>query len=181
MLRAAIRIRNNNLDGARADFAAAESGAPGRYELQLQEAGSYTATGRYPMALQMLDRWIAAHPQDERIYDALGERCLVRGMLDQDLDAALSDCNSARRNESGNSQILYNRGIVQLRRREYAKAIADFNATLALQPRLAPAIYGRGLAKIAKGDKAAGEADLQAAVAIEPRLPRLFRDVNLGP
>jgi tetratricopeptide (TPR) repeat protein/predicted aspartyl protease len=181
MLRAAIRIRNNNLDGARADFAAAESGAPGRYELQLQEAASYTATGRYPMALEMLDRWIGAHPQDERIYDALGERCLVRGMLDQDLDAALSDCNSARRNESGNSQILYNRGIVQLRRKQYAKAIADFNDTLALQPRLASAIYGRGLAKIAQGDKAAGDADLQAAVAIEPRVPRLFRDVNLGP
>jgi tetratricopeptide (TPR) repeat protein/predicted aspartyl protease len=181
MLRAEIRIRNNNLDGARADFAAAESGAPGRYELPLQEAGAYTATARYPLALDLLDRWIAAHPQDERLYDALGERCLVRGMLDKDLDAALSDCNSARRHDSGNSQVLYNRGIVQLRRREYAKAIADLNDTLELQPHLPRALYARGLAEIGKGDKAAGDADLQAAVALEPRVARLFRDVNLGP
>jgi tetratricopeptide (TPR) repeat protein/predicted aspartyl protease len=181
MLRAGIRIRNNNLDGARADFAAAESGAPDRYELQLQEAGAYTATARYPLALELLDRWIAAHPQDERLYDALGERCLVRGMLDKDLDAALSDCNTARRHESGNSQVLYNRGIVQLRRKDYAKAIADFNDTIGLQPRLARAIYGRGLAKIGRGEKAAGNADLQAAVALEPRVAHLFSDVNLGP
>ena len=181
MLRAAIRIRNNNLDGARADFAAAESAAPDRYELPLQEAGAYTATERYPMALELLDRWIAAHPQDERLYDALGERCLVRGMLDRDLDAALSDCNTARRHESGNSQVLYNRGIVQLRRKEYAKAIADFNDTIELQPRLARALYARGLARTGTGDQAGGEADRQAAVALEPRVASLFRDVNLGP
>jgi tetratricopeptide (TPR) repeat protein/predicted aspartyl protease len=180
MLRASIRIRTNNLDGARADFAAAEASAPGRLELPLQEAAIYTATARYPMALEVLDHWIDAHPQDERRADALGERCLVRGMMGKDLDAALADCNTARRNASGNSQILYNRGIVQLRRREFAKAISDFNDVIELQPRLARAIYARGLARIAKGDKSAGEADLQSALAMDPQVARLFRDVDLG-
>jgi tetratricopeptide (TPR) repeat protein/predicted aspartyl protease len=181
MLRAAIRIRSGNLDGARADFAAAEAGAPDRYELPLEEAGAYTASGRYPMALELLDRWIAAHPQDERRYDALAQRCLVRGMLDQDLNAALSDCNSARSHESGNSQILFNRGIVQLRRKEYARAIRDFNDSLALQPRRAPTLYARGLARLASGEQAGGDADLQSALAIEPAVSRRFHDANLDP
>lgn len=181
MLRADIRIRHNDLDGARADFAAAETGAPGRYELQLQEAGAYTATERYPLALELLNRWIAAHSQDERLYDALAERCLVRGMLGQELDAALSDCNSARRHESGNSQVLYARGIVQLRRKDYARAIADFSDTLALQPRFAPALYARGLARTGKGDRAAGATDMQAASALLPTVARPFRDVGLTP
>jgi len=181
MFRAAIRIRNGNLDGARADFATAETSAPGRYELPLEEAGAYTGTGRYPLALEVLNRWIAAHPYDERRYDALSERCLVRGMLGTQLDAALSDCNTARFNASTNSQVLYNRGIVQLRRKEYAKAISDFTDVIKLQPRLARAIYARGLARNAKGDKAGGDADLQAAIAMQPQVARLFRDVDLGP
>ncbi|HEY1900393.1 MAG TPA: aspartyl protease family protein [Steroidobacteraceae bacterium] len=181
MFRAAIRIRNNNLDGARADFAAAEASAPGRFELPLEEANAYISTERYPMALDVLNRWIAAHPDDERRYDALSERCLVRGMLGKDLEAALSDCNTVRRNASSNSQVLYSRGIVQLRRREYAKAISDFSDTIELQPRFAAATYARGLARIAKGDKAAGDADLQSALALNPRVARVFHDLGLGP
>ncbi len=180
MLRGSVRVANNNLDGAKADFTAAEASAPGRYELPLQEAAEYVATGHYLLALPLLNSWIAAHPQDERLYDALGQRCLVRGMLGKDLDDALSDCNTARRNVTGNSQILYNRGIVQLRRKEYDRAISDFSDTIELQPRFARAIYARGLARIAKGDKAAGNADLQAALALEPRVVNLFRDAGLG-
>lgn len=180
MLRATIRIRNGNIDGARADFAAAEASAPDRYELQLQEAAAYTSTSRYPLALDLLNRWIAAHPQDQRRYDALGERCLVRGMLGKDLDAALSDCDTAHFNLSGNSQVLCNRGIVQLRRKEYAKAISDLSDAIKLQPRFAVALYARGLAENAKGDRAGGDADLKAALAIAPRVANMFRGIDLG-
>ena len=181
MLRGSLRIRANDLQGARSDFAAAESGAPGRFELPLEEVGVYTSAGRYQPALELLDRWMAAHPQDERRYDALEQRCLLRGMLGRELDDALADCNAARRHVSSNSLVLYDRGIVQLRRKAYDKAIADFSDTLALQPRLARALYARGLARIGKGDRAGGDADLAAALALEPRIARLFRDVDLGP
>lgn len=181
MLRAAIRIGSNNLDGAKADFAAAEASAPGRYELPLEEAQEYLSTSHYPLALQQLNSWIAAHPHDERVYEALSARCLVRGMLGKELDDALSDCNTARRNMTSNSQVLYSRGVVQLRRKQYGQAISDFSDTIELQPRFAGAIYARGLARIAKGDKDAGNADLHAAVAMEPRVVKLFRDVALGP
>ncbi len=181
MLRAQFRIRNGNFEAGRADFAAAEASAPARYELQLIESDAYTATGRYPLALEILDSWIAAHPDDERRYSALIERCLVRGMLGKELEAALQDCNTARRHVSGNSTLLFDRGIVELRLKQYDRAIADFNDTIKLQPRLARAFYARGLARAAKGDKAGGDADLHAALDMEPRVARLFRDVDLGP
>jgi tetratricopeptide (TPR) repeat protein/predicted aspartyl protease len=181
MFRAQLRIRGGNFDGARSDFAAAEASAPGRSELSLEEATAYAVTGRYPLALDLLDRWITAHPDDERRYDAMSTRCQVRGMLGRELDEALSDCNSARRHVSANSQVLYSRGIVQLRRKQYDKAISDFNDTLELQPRLARARYARGLARIGKGDRTGGDADLQAALAMEPRVGSVFRDVDLGP
>jgi tetratricopeptide (TPR) repeat protein/predicted aspartyl protease len=181
MFRAQLRVRAGNLNAASTDFAAAEASAPGRYELPLDEARAYMGAGHYPLALAVLDRWIDAHPQDERHYEAMSARCLVRGMLGRELDAALADCNSARRHLSSNSQVLYNRGIVQLRRKQYDKALSDFNDTLEIQPRFASAIYARGLARIGMGDRTAGEADLQAALAMEPRVGSLFLDVDLGP
>jgi tetratricopeptide (TPR) repeat protein len=181
MLRASYRMRNNNLDGARADFAAAEASAPERFELPLEEASLYASTERYPMALELLDSWIAAHSRDDRVADARAERCLVRGMLGRDLDAALADCNSAKREASSNYEVLYSRGIVQLRRKEYVKAVADLSDTIERQPRFARALYARGLAKMGQGDRMGGEADLQAALAIDPRVARVFRDVDLGP
>jgi tetratricopeptide (TPR) repeat protein/predicted aspartyl protease len=181
LARAQYRIHNSNLDGARADFAAAEASAPGRIELQLVEADAYVETGRYPLALQLLNSWIAAHADDERRYTALMTRCLVRGMLGQELVAALDDCNIARRQVSSNSALLYNRGIVELRLKQYDKAISDFTATIKLQPRLARAYYARGIARAAKGDQPGGNADLRAALDIDPRIARAFRDVDLGP
>jgi tetratricopeptide (TPR) repeat protein len=181
MVRAQFRIHNGNLDGARADFAAAEASAPGRYELQLVESQAYADTGRYPLALQLLNTWIAAHPDDERRYTALMSRCLMRGMLGQELEAALADCNHARRELSSNSAVLFDRGIVELRLKQYDKAISDFTDTIKLQPRLARAYYARGVARVAKGDKTGGDADLKAALDMEPRVARIFRDVDLGP
>jgi tetratricopeptide (TPR) repeat protein/predicted aspartyl protease len=180
MFRARLRLRTDQLEAAQADFAAAEASAPARYELPLQEADLYAGAGRYPLALALLNRWIAAHPQDERHYDAMNERCLVRGMLGIELDAALADCNTVRRHVSTNSLVLFNRGIVQLRRKQYDKAISDFNDALQLQPRLARAMYARGLARMAQGDRA-GSADLQAALVLEPKVAQQFRDVDLGP
>jgi tetratricopeptide (TPR) repeat protein len=181
MIRAVYRIHNGNLEGARTDFAAAEASAPSRSELPLVESNAYADTGRYPLALQLLNSWIAAHPDDDRRYAALLSRCLVRGMLGRELDAALDDCNTARRQLSSNSALLFDRGIVELRLKQYDKAITDFSDTIKLQPRLARAFYARGIARVAKGDKPAGNADLQAALAIDPRVAAVFRDVDIGP
>ena len=53
-------------------------------------------------------------------------------------------------------------------------SIADFNAALALNPRLANSLYGRGIAKRRKGDLAGAEADLAAAKAMHPGVAQEF-------
>jgi tetratricopeptide (TPR) repeat protein len=49
-------------------------------------------------------------------------------------------------------------------------SIADFNAALKLNPKLASSLYGRGLAKRLKKDEAGAEADIAAAKAIRPSI-----------
>jgi tetratricopeptide (TPR) repeat protein len=49
------------------------------------------------------------------------------------------------------------------------QAIADYDAALKLNPRLAPALYGRGVAEIKRGNPA-GTADIAAAKAIQPNI-----------
>jgi hypothetical protein len=70
---------------------------------------------------------------------------------------------------------------VELRLKQYDKAITDFSDTISVQPRLARAFYARGIARSAKGDRLAGNADRQAALDIDPRVARVFGDVDLGP
>lgn len=55
----------------------------------------------------------------------------------------------------------------------YQRAIADFEAALVVDPKMAQALYGRGLARIGSGDVARGNADIAAARAIEPQCCKL--------
>jgi len=59
---------------------------------------------------------------------------------------------------------------VYLRKNDYDKAIADYNAALHLQPKSAWSLYGRGLAKLRKGLTADGQTDVAAANALEPKM-----------
>jgi hypothetical protein len=49
----------------------------------------------------------------------------------------------------------------------FAKAIADYSAAIALEPRDASSLFGRGLARIKTGGTTGGQADIAAAIAIE--------------
>jgi tetratricopeptide (TPR) repeat protein len=49
-------------------------------------------------------------------------------------------------------------------------AIADYDAALRIDPKIANALYGRGAAKRLKGDTAGSEADVAAAQAIKPNV-----------
>jgi tetratricopeptide (TPR) repeat protein len=62
------------------------------------------------------------------------------------------------------------RGLVYLRQGRYDKAIADYDAALALDPKIPWSLYGRGLAKQRLKQAAAGEADVAAATALLPKI-----------
>ena len=74
--------------------------------------------------------------------------------------------------------VLDSRGLLHLRRSEYAKAIADYDAVLAHGPNSAWSLYGRGLARLRTGARAAGEADLAAAAKADAEVP--VRAASLG-
>jgi tetratricopeptide (TPR) repeat protein len=71
------------------------------------------------------------------------------------------------------------RGLVYLRRGELDKSIADYDASLAINPKLGWSLYGRGLAKQRKGLTADGAADIAAATALNPKLPDEVKRLGL--
>jgi hypothetical protein len=62
---------------------------------------------------------------------------------------------------------------VQLKRGKLDKALADYDAALAIDPKQASSLYGRGLVKQKKGD-ASFAGDMTAAKSIDPDIERHF-------
>ena len=69
------------------------------------------------------------------------------------------------------AEVLDSRGLLYLRRGDYAKAIADYDAALSIKPKIAWSLYGRGVAELRGGDKAKGQADIADATALSAELP----------
>ena len=70
-----------------------------------------------------------------------------------------------RRENAGQRAEANSRGFVYLRLSRLDEAIADYDAALKLNPKMAASLYGRGLAKQKNGDQAGGDADIAAAKA----------------
>lgn len=181
--RAQLRISMRNIPEARADLAAIDHLAPKQADVRYEVASAYDRAGLLPAAIAQLDLWIASHAEDARLFIALNDRCKARGVLGQDLPAALKDCNAAYRRSDAHSgaAVLDNRALVRLRLGDFDKAISDYTAALKAQPNNAWTLYGRGLAKLKKSDRSEGEADIAAAVAIGPGVAEMYRKMGLAP
>jgi len=155
---------------AKADLDAADAAAASEPVMRLNIAGAYAAQSDYAHALGELDQWIAASPGDDRMAQALDARCRARGMLNQDLDKALADCNAALKLAPGDPAALESRGLVKLRLADLDGAIRDYSDAIRLNPANPWSLYGRGVAKLRKGLTADGQADLQAATALRPKI-----------
>ncbi len=171
VLRAELALHGPDHDRAIMDLDVADRLASKQDDVRLQLAHAYLAADRLPAAIGQFDLWISEHGVDYRLAQARNGRCWARGLLGQDLDKALADCNGALRLAPHTAPILDSRGLVYLRRGELDKAIADYDAALKLRSDSAWSHYGRGLAKLGKGLKVEGEADLAAGIAIDSRLP----------
>jgi tetratricopeptide (TPR) repeat protein len=67
------------------------------------------------------------------------------------------------------------RGLIYFRKGDYARAIADYDAALGLQPKTVTSLYMRGLAKAAMGDAAGSKADAEAARALNANVVGMER------
>jgi len=181
MARAQLRLGARDLDGAQADLAAADRLAEKNPDLRLRLATAYVRAGLPKESIGQYDQWIAGHPKDDQLSEALTGRCWVRALWGLDLDKARADCDAALRLTPGSPPILNSRGLVRLRLGEFDRAIADYDGALRLEPSNPWALYGRGLAKLRKGLKDEGEADLKAATTLRPRLPDEAKARGLTP
>jgi tetratricopeptide (TPR) repeat protein len=146
-------------------------------------AAVYERADLLPSAIAQFDLWIESHPEDNRMVYALSGRCKARGVLGQDLPAALKDCNTAvsRSGKQVNAGVLANRALVRYRLGDYDKAMADYDAALKLQPKSAWALYGRGLVKLKKNQRGEGDQDMAEAVKIAPSVVDGYKRMGLSP
>jgi hypothetical protein len=70
-------------------------------------------------------------------------------------------------------------GLVYLKTKNAAAAIADYDAALQAHPKNASSLYGRGVAKGLNGDKAGGDADITAAKRIDPEIVKKYEGYGL--
>jgi tetratricopeptide (TPR) repeat protein len=105
---------------------------------------------------------------------ALNNRCWLRATYDQDINAALADCDAAVRADPRYGAAFDSRGLVHLKRHDFQEAVADYDAALRLEPTRGHYLYGRGLARLQLGQSEQGEADLVAAEAAEPGVAQAY-------
>jgi len=178
--RGGLRVLGHEEADALADFDAADRALAKEADLRLVLGNIYLQLHHQDRAIAQFDLWIKAHPDDSRQPQALNGRCWARAQLGKDLPQALSDCNASLR-QSKAANTYDSRGLVQLRLGAYDKAIADYDAALALQPKTAWSLYGRGVAEIKTGHAAEGQADIAAATAINAELPAQAKSIGVAP
>jgi tetratricopeptide (TPR) repeat protein len=183
--RAEIHLAQKDAAAAVADLSSVDRLAPKQADLRLELGHMYARLNNMPAAIAQLSLWIESHPEDGRLLDALGRRCLIRVLENQELDLAAQDCTTALRradrHDPRNAALYADRGMVRVRQGNYDKAIDDFNAALKLEPKLASALYGRGVAESHKNKAAAASADIAAARELEPKLPERYQRAGIAP
>jgi tetratricopeptide (TPR) repeat protein len=170
LMRAELRFVHKDRTGAKADVTAASAlisaGSPQARSI----AALYVQLDEPAAALPILDDWIRLHANDAMLGSALNERCWARGLSNQLLDDALSDCRKAIRRDGEDPSYLDSLGMVQLRLGHYPESIKAYEQAVTQNPRSAWSRYGLGLAQIRSGQTDAGNADLVAARALDPQI-----------
>src|SRR6202030_1958738 len=92
-----------------------------------------------------------------------------------DLDHAIADYTTALKTVVNNpeqprilAKIHLNRGLMYFRKNDYAKALADYNEAIALDPKLALAYVNRAAILANRRDDDRAIADLDKAASISP-------------
>ena len=185
MSRAQMRLGHKDVADAVADLDAADRVAAKQDDARFMLAHLYQQADLPARAVAQLDLWIANHPDDSKMIDALHGRCRLRALQGEELAKGLTDCNAAYRlsdkSNPATAAILESRGLVRLRLGDYDKAIADYDESLKLAPKDAGSMYGRGVAKIRKQKTADGEADLARARALSGTVADEFKRHGIAP
>lgn len=179
LARSGLRRATGNRAGALADADAARRLATPGTQASLQVAQLFMASDEPARALPLYDAWIGLHPDDALLPSVLNGRCWARALANQLVAGALEDCRRAIRRGGAQAAYLDSLGLVQLRLKDYAAAIASYQRALAKAPDNAWSRYGLGLARIRSGHAEAGQADLDLAAARDPAIAALFEKFGI--
>ena len=183
--RGELLLRTGNRVLARTDLDAADAAAPKQANERYRLAHDYERADVLERSVIQFDLWIDSHPDDARLPDALNGRCWARALLGVDLALALRDCDAALKRAAKGSplykRVSDSRGLVLLRMGEYDKSIADYDASLKIDPKNAWSLYGRGVDKLRKRETSEGEGDIAQATAIWPQVADEFKRRGITP
>jgi tetratricopeptide (TPR) repeat protein len=185
LARARNRARSGDKTGAEADLDAASAVLPKEDSERLTLAAGYSSLDLSSRAIEQYSLWIAAHGNDVLLLNAQNGRCWQRALAGTDLSLALKDCDAAlkraRKGSDAYAHVLDSRGLVFLRMGEYPKSIADYDASIAIDPKGASSWYGRGVDKLRQHQTAAGDADITQAKSLAPKIAETFAQHGIGP
>ncbi len=167
---------------ATADLQAADRTLPKEDPGHLEIGNAYEEADLLPAALIQYSKWIDSHERtDVRMPEALNSRCWTRALLNQELEAALADCNAAVKLQPKSAAYLDSRALVFLRQGKYDTAIADYDAALAISPKTSSARYCRGIARSRQGHATEGQADIAEATAQSPKVAEFYTHHGIIP
>lgn len=175
-LRAAAFIRLEQFEKALPDLDALLASDPD-VALYSQRAQVYLKLDKLSEAIRDYDDAIGLDPDNATLFN---QRCWIRAEADVETEKALADCNEALRLRPVFAAAYDSRGLVNLRLKRHAEAIADYDSSLARRE-YAGSLYGRGLARKQMGDAAGAEADLAKARQIDPGIVKTFEGYGLTP
>lgn len=130
----------------------------------------------YRTQLSRLDGEIAVNPGNPALYN---NRCWLRGIIGEQLEGALADCNRSLQLRPNSAEVLDSRGMVELKLHDYQSALTDYDAALTDEPERGHYLYGRGVARFGLGMKDEAQADWQAADALEPGIAALYESYGV--
>jgi len=175
--RASLHFDRSAFDYAVRDYDAALAISPDHpVALQGREAALRGVAVGPRSQLDIISEALARNPNDATLWN---NRCWVRAVEGEALDYALADCNEALRLEPRHAAALDSRGLVHLKRGDYAAAIADYDAALALDPNRGHYLFGRGVARLRMGNTSAARADFAAAEREEPGIASVYRSYGI--
>lgn len=134
--------------------------------------------GQAGAALGLVNDVVALHREDHALGELLNARCWLRGLGNVELDKGAKDCETAIRRDGEKRNYIGSRGLIRLRQKDYAGALADFDK--ALNMRSGPTDrYLRGLALIGLGRGEEGKAEIARARTESPREAALLAGYGL--
>jgi tetratricopeptide (TPR) repeat protein len=177
-LRGYAYLLDQRFELAGVDFQSALALRPRDHEDLAGYARSLSGQGKFQDAVVQYQKALDVAPAQGPYWSGL---CWARAGTGQNLSRALQECNKALKLQPGAPAALNSRGLVYLRLKQFGRAIADYDASLARGPLQASARFGRGLAWLHSGELKKGQTDIAEARRRDPEIDSLFGLLGILP